>query len=135
MLGPTVNYVNCPMNYDTDMPLTNNDSIRKLFGTLAKEENYPVFFHCSIGTDRTGYTAFLMLTILGAKQEDIYRDYLFSNFGNIGGNRTTMNVLGFSIFIATQEGADLKEKAENYLLNLGVTMDEINSFRRIMIEN
>ena len=75
-----------------------------------------------------------MLTILGAKQEDIYRDYLFSNFGDIGGNRTTMNVLGFSLFIATQEGADLKEKAENYLINLGVTIEEINSFRRIMIE-
>lgn len=134
VLGPTVNYVNCPMSYDADMPIANNESIRTLFSLLAKEESYPLFFHCSIGTDRTGYTAFLMLTILGADPQDIYRDYLFSNFGDIGGNRTVLNVLGFTFFLATQEGSGFIEQAENYLLNLGVTMDEIESFRRIMIE-
>ena len=134
VLGPTVNYVNCPMSYDADMPVANDESIRKLFSLLAKEESYPLFFHCSIGTDRTGYTAFLMLTILGAKPQDIYRDYLFSNFGNIGGNRTVLNVMGFTFFLATQDGSGFTEQAENYLLNLGVTMDEIESFRRIMIE-
>ena len=134
VLGPTVNYVNCPMSYDADMPIANDESIRTLFSLLAKEESYPLFFHCSIGTDRTGYTAFLMLTILGADPQDVYRDYLFSNFGNIGGNRTVLNVLGFTFFLATQKGATFTEQAENYLINLGVTMDEIDSFRRIMIE-
>ncbi len=134
VLGPSVNYVNCPMSYGTDMPIASSDSIRKVFSLLAKEENYPLFFHCSIGTDRTGFLAYLMLLILEADKEDVFRDYLFSNFGNIGDGRSTANLLAFSLFLATQGGKDLYEMAENYLLDIGVTSDELRSFRRIMLE-
>ena len=134
VLGPSVKYVNCPMSYNTDMPVANSDSIRTIFSLLAKEESYPLFFHCSIGTDRTGFIAFLILSLLGAAQEDVYRDYLFSNFGDIGGERTTLNLLGFTAFISLQTGGNMLEKTENYLISLGVTMEEIQSIRRIMLE-
>ena len=39
-----------------------------------------------------------------------------------------------SLFLSQQEGEDYAEKAENYLLNLGVTEAEIEAFRDIMIE-
>lgn len=134
VLGPQVTYVNCPMTYEADMPVANDESIRTIFSLLAKEESYPLFFHCSIGTDRTGFIAFLALTLLGVSTEDVYRDYLFSNFGNIGSNRSVLNVMVHSFYLAMQEGADYAEKAESYLLNLGVTAAEIASFRAIMIE-
>lgn len=54
---------------------------------LADENNYPIVFHCAIGTDRTGYVAFLINTLLGVEKEALYRDYLFSNFGNLGASR------------------------------------------------
>lgn len=38
-----------------------------------------VVFHCSAGKDRTGFAAALLLSVLGADQEDIARDYLRSN--------------------------------------------------------
>ena len=134
VLGESVNYQNCPMTANDDMVTANDDSLRKLFTLLADESNYPLFFHCSIGTDRTGYSAFLMLTVLGVTEEDVYRDYLFSNFGNIGSNRTMLNVSGFALFLALQEGSTQQERAENFLLGIGVTKEQISSFRRIMIE-
>ncbi|MBQ7713070.1 MAG: tyrosine-protein phosphatase [Clostridia bacterium] len=134
VLGPTVTYLNCPMTYGANMPFANDDSIRKIFRTLSQKESYPLFFHCSIGTDRTGFIAFLALTLLGVSAEEIYRDYLFSNFGKIGRNRSVLNVMVHSLFLSQQEGEDYAEKAENYLLNLGVTEAEIEAFRDIMIE-
>ena len=134
VLGESVSYHNLPMSYDLDMLSANDDSLCELFRLLSDESNYPLFFHCSIGTDRTGYSAFLMLTVLGASQEDIYRDYMFSNFGAIGSDRTILNVMGFALYIALQEGATQQRKAENYLLSIGVKQEEIDAFRRIMIE-
>ena len=134
VLGSEVNYYNCPMTASSDMPVANDASIKKVFSLLADESNYPLFFHCSIGTDRTGYCAFLMLTVLGVETNAIYRDYLFSNFGNIGGNRTVYDVMAFSLFLALQDGDGYVEKAENYLYALGVTPEEITAFRNIMIE-
>lgn len=135
VLGASVNYQNCPMTAESDMLTANDASLRKLFSLLADESNYPLFFHCSIGTDRTGYSAFLMLTLLGVSEEEVYRDYLFSNFGNIGSKRTMTNVSGFALFLALQEGTTQQERAENFLLGIGVTKEQISSFRRIMIEN
>lgn len=39
-------------------------------------------FHCTEGKDRTGMIAAVLLTILGAKREDILKDYLFTNTVN-----------------------------------------------------
>ena len=44
-------------------------------------------FHCRIGTDRTGIVALLLLSMMGAGEEVLYRDYLASNFANIEGAR------------------------------------------------
>ena len=122
------------MTYNADMLSANDESLLKFFKLLADESNYPIFFHCSIGTDRTGFCAYLLLTLLGVKQEEVYRDYLFSNFGSIGGDRGLTNVGGFALFIAIQEGSTQAQKVENYLLSIGAKQQEIDAFKRIMIE-
>lgn len=45
---------------------------------LSKEENYPILFHCTAGTDRTGYLASLTLSILGVDRAVIEDDYALS---------------------------------------------------------
>lgn len=42
-------------------------------------EGVPVYQHCSGGKDRTGVMTMLMLTVLGASEEDIMSDYLLTN--------------------------------------------------------
>ena len=42
-------------------------------------EGKPVYAHCSGGKDRAGILALVVLTVLGASEEDILDDYLFTN--------------------------------------------------------
>ena len=93
ILGAEVNYYQCPMGYNGNMLINNEEMIKHIFSDiLSKEENYPLIFHCSIGTDRTGLIAFLIGGLLGVDVNDLYRDYLFSNFGDIGGSRSINNI-------------------------------------------
>lgn len=44
-----------------------------------KEDQLPVLFHCSVGKDRTGIITALLLYYFGASEEDIIKDYLYTN--------------------------------------------------------
>ncbi|MEY9843102.1 tyrosine-protein phosphatase [Streptacidiphilus sp. MAP5-3] len=46
---------------------------------LCHPERVPVFFHCTAGKDRTGWTAAIVLTALGVDREAVYEDYLLTN--------------------------------------------------------
>ena len=52
-----------------------NDSYRQLIGLINKG-NVPVLFHCSVGKDRTGVAAAVILLMLGASREEIIQDYV-----------------------------------------------------------
>ena len=52
---------------------------RKLFLSLADENELPALFHCTTGKDRTGWAAASLLTLLGVPKETIMKDYLRSN--------------------------------------------------------
>lgn len=136
VLGDGVNYFQCPMGWDNNMLTTNIPMVKHIFSDiLSKEENYPLIFHCSIGTDRTGMIAFLINGLLGVDINDLYRDYLFSNFGDIGGSR---DVIGITFnYVATLQGtkgSNMSEKIENYLLGIGVTQEELDSIKTILSE-
>lgn len=134
-LGPTVKYYQCPMDYNLGMDHIDNDpSLRKVFSILGDKNNYPTFFHCAIGTDRTGYIAWLINSCLGLEEEYIWRDYLFSNFGNIGGSRSKANIEnGYVKRIKETRGNTLKEKATNFLLDKGVKQEEIDVLKEMML--
>ena len=134
VLGDGVTYRNFPMVASNDMLSANDASISAFFACLADASSYPLYFHCSIGTDRTGFTAFLMLSVLGVDLLDVQCDYLFSNFGDIGGDRNIFNVTGFILYVNIFPGDTFAEKTENFLLSTGVTKEQIASFRKIMIE-
>lgn len=137
VLGETVKYYQCPMDYNLSMDDEfNNIALRKVFSILGDESNYPTFFHCSIGTDRTGYVAWVINACLGVEEEYLWRDYLFSNFGNIGGKRNMDNIKGGYVQkIKDFNGNTLKEKTTNYLLDKGVKQEEIDTLREMMLEN
>ncbi|OMP84965.1 Tyrosine-protein phosphatase [Diplodia seriata] len=43
---------------------------------LAREESYPVLWHCTQGKDRTGLVTMLTLFLLGVDMDDVQRDYM-----------------------------------------------------------
>ena len=136
VLGESVHYYQCPMNFDLSFDDEfNNIGLRRVFSLLGDKNNYPTFFHCSIGTDRTGYIAWLINACLGVEEEYLWRDYLFSNFGNIGSARKQSNIQNRYVKAINETSGDtLKEKATNYLLNKGVKQEEINVLREMMLK-
>ena len=143
-LGEDVNYYKCPMIYKsldgsdsvhTPARPQNYAEIRKIFAYFADESNYPLVFHCNIGTDRTGYISYLLNGMLGVSKEDLFRDYLFSNFGNIGGSRGLSRISDYVDAIDACKGETLADKVETYLTEtIGVPQEHIDSIRKILIE-
>ncbi|MBR1891649.1 MAG: tyrosine-protein phosphatase [Clostridia bacterium] len=133
VLGDTVKYYPCPMEY-TDLK-ANVQTVCHVFELLADRDNYPLFFHCDIGTDRTGYIAFLINGVLGVSEQDLNREYLLSNFGNIGSSRSLSGIKSAYVNeIKACSGATLKDKVENHLLGLGVKKTHIDALREYMTE-
>ncbi len=54
-------------------------AIGEFLTTLAKPASSPALFHCSSGKDRTGWTAAVLLTVLGVPKEQIIKDFERSN--------------------------------------------------------
>lgn len=139
VLGDTVEYYHCGMEWsDVVTAKDNYESIRDVFYLLSVKESYPLFFHCDIGTDRTGFIAYCVGAILGVDRESLQRDYLFSNFGNIGGSRSlgNKNFVAYADAIDNAKGETLAEKAEDYLVNtIGVRKSYIKKMREIMLED
>lgn len=139
-LGSDVEYKNIPMdwvmsssfNYLSDPKYY--PAIKEMFAFLADESRYPLIYHCNIGTDRTGLYAFLINGLLGVSEQDLYRDYLFSNFGKIGGSRSIKNIQAYVDRAKSFPGNTLAEKIENCLLGIGVPQSDINAVKAIMTE-
>lgn len=49
------------------------------FFSLLLASDEPTVFHCTAGKDRTGFAAALLLHALGARRDEILRDYLLTN--------------------------------------------------------
>ena len=113
--------------------------------------NKPVYFHCSLGRDRTGTTALLCLGILGVDEGEISKEYECTQFAPSGysvsgGEKVRMTRLsgvdydGAAKFIWDEYCKDgntyseFKDGVEKYLLEIGISQDDINTFRSIMLE-
>ncbi|MCQ2776429.1 MAG: tyrosine-protein phosphatase [Bacilli bacterium] len=109
----------------------NTESVKNIFETLADMDNLPVFYHCRIGTDRTGLTAILIYGLLGLSENEIFQDYLFSNFGNItqkryiGEKGGEDNILNYIEQIEAMPGETFKNKVYNTLLSIGLSKETL----------
>ena len=132
---PGVKYVQIPMKgTSAQLRAKNEKAVVDVFELLGDESNYPVIIHCSIGTDRTGYVAYLINGLLGVSADDLDRDYLLSNFAAIGSSRSVSRVQNDYInYIEALPGDTLSAKIEGYLLGLGVAQSDIDTVRRMML--
>ena len=122
--------------YETGVRYNNRDEYRKCFQLLARPENYPVYFHCTGGADRTGTLSYLIGALLGYSHEDLIHDYEFTTFSVYCERNsrpgTTYTFSDMYDYLFTLEGETMTEKVETYLLSIGVTADEIYNVRAIM---
>ncbi len=118
--------------------------VRAVFTRLA-EASGCALFHCATGKDRTGIIAALLLRVCGVSREDTAADYCVSQLylaeemaeqsAQLGGktplyaDTAGANMLEFLDGIAGQWGSE-----ENYLLESGVTPEQLAAIRAKFVE-
>ncbi len=105
-----------------------------IFAVLADEKNYPVYFHCAVGSDRTGTLAFLLSGVIGREDRYFYDDYELPSF-NENLKRYRYCRKGSELFNTFAKGdKPIRENVVAYLLRRGITQEQIDAIRRILLE-
>ena len=120
----------------------NSVRIRQVMDTLADINNYPVFYHCRIGTDRTGITGMMIGGLLGIPFNEVFQDYCFSNFAPIDGQRYPNkpsdpngdDPAKYIDEILAMPGETYQEQTYNALLSIGCKPETLNTIIDIMTE-
>lgn len=151
-LGSSVNFVNVSAPHYAQKASEHGiykssyqEALATAIRTFANEENYPIYMHCQIGRDRTGTLAFLINALLGVGEEDLYFDYELSFMSQSGCNDfvdgiTPSTFLGdhfwslYNYIDNYEDEGTLSEKTESFMLDLGITAEEIAAIRSIMLE-
>ena len=108
------------------------------------DQNRPVYFHCSLGRDRTGTVAMLTLGILGVPEGDISQEYEITQFSPPGyatstGEKTKMTRLadydGAANVIWEYAGeGSFQDGVNAYLLEIGISQEDIDKFKANMLQ-
>lgn len=142
-----VRYVNysCPYYWGgtdgIDSPLYRKN-LAGAIRVFANADNYPIFFHCSLGRDRTSMISMLLLGLLGVSKTDIYIDYEMSAFsyrGTMNGSSMTNLILAFENtyngIMQTTGKKTFQEACEAFLLDIHITPQEIAAIRSNLLED
>lgn len=156
-LGSSVTTIECFMDYGranssegiggNGVPYSNMsrnaERVRMVFDTLKDRNSYPLFYHCRIGTDRTGIIAVLLNGLLGVPFQEVIQDYCFSNFAPISGQRypnihknsTDGNgddPAKYIDEILAMPGKNFQEQTYNALLSIGIPEATLTSIIDIL---
>ena len=175
-IGGSVNYIKIPLgqyanilDYETwysldkseksgNFDANNKNAIKQIFELLADKNNYPIYFHCNAGADRTGTLALLINGLLGVDEQSLIKDYeltTISRYGkrlrssltednkaftetgvmqNDGGNYVAMGLFIDSLKSAYTDGGDINEAIYNYLIEyIGLSNDTLDKIKSIML--
>ena len=105
------------------------------FRVFCDRRNYPIYFHCIGGADRTGSLACILNGLLGVDADLLHRDWQYTWAGRKKPQQAPEKLWNNLMKgLSTFEGATLNEKIEKYVLSCGFTADDIAKFRKLMLE-
>lgn len=110
---------------------------------FADPANYPMIFHCSMGRDRTGTASLLILGLCGVDKDTLLHEFYVSSYsyqGHIADDEFAPMVSNIKGLISGLEKFGEKQDSlqtciENYLLHIGVTQEQMDSIRNILLED
>ena len=143
-LGSSVAFVhNSSSSYGGIFGSFGKGVMAKNFRVFCDAKNYPIVFHCIGGADRTGALGYVLNGVLGVSRQGIETDWEATFYPNIPGGgeekddeHVWNSEWHFNKGFAKYGGADAtwNERIELYLLDCGITREEIEKFRSIMLE-
>lgn len=135
-LGADIQWIHIPINAYNSFTPEQNNYFRDAIRVFADKKNYPIYFHCTGGVDRTGEIAFLLNAILDVEPEENFLDYEISSLSWFPRKRTIPYFAEWQAQIASFGKPDdsWRIKVANYLKSIGITNAEIESIRNIFIE-
>lgn len=131
---PTAAYLNSRIgSYTAAFSSSQKELFRQIFASYADVNNYPIYVHCVYGADRTGTVCYILNALLGVDEKTLIQDYEFTTFSDAGlrSAATNAEMKAFLTSFNALSGSTPAEKAENYLLSIGVTNEEISTIRGI----
>lgn len=140
--GKSVDMLHVDMSWNDLNYQKSSGNIKKIFDPLFDYviAGHPTYFHCSAGADRTGVVALLCEAILGVSQSDIDKDYELTSFYSgvstdaLARRRNETEWTREINIINTYTGTTFRDKAVNYMVSCGITIEKINAFRAAMID-
>ena len=120
-------------SYTAAFSSSQKELFRQIFASYADVNNYPIYVHCVYGADRTGTVCYILNALLGVDEKTLIQDYEFTTFSDAGlrSAATNAEMKAFLTSFNALSGSTPAEKAENYLLSIGVTNEEISTIRGI----
>ena len=128
--------------------------LKEIFNdVLSQEANYPIYYHCFGGADRTGTLAFLVNGLLGVSYTDLVIDFELTSYSSINSEHIRCHIPGFQHsydywpnlinqlktdsddYYSWDDDALLMDNIKNYLMyRCDVTEDAIKAIEKIMLE-
>lgn len=141
ILGNTVAYRNLSMDYYANAMNLNGTAYTTTVAVIKQlmqnvRSGIPTIYHCAAGADRTGTIGFILGALLGMSQSDLDKDYeltaFYPNTGYADRTRLNSQYLGMVNYLKRFSGNTFEQKMIAWALEAGITMSEINAFRRAM---
>ncbi|MBR3978746.1 MAG: tyrosine-protein phosphatase [Oscillospiraceae bacterium] len=138
-LGDRVKYISTRgIDYANSLSDKYAQEVRNEFLVFTDPDSYPLYAHCSSGRDRAGTLMFYVGALLGMSREQLLADYEMSYMSARsyakGDTKGHDWMVGFLSAFEALEGDTYQEKAENFWLSLGITQEQIDTVRSIMLE-
>jgi len=113
------------------------ERICRIFKLIASQETGAVLFHCTLGKDRTGVIAALLLLLVGVAQIDVIANYEVTNtyvksiFDKVRAFAPDIPAALFEsraeyIYSMLEHLMTNYQSIESYMIKIGVTEEEIN---------
>ncbi|MBQ8649017.1 MAG: tyrosine-protein phosphatase [Clostridia bacterium] len=115
--------------------MNDKETCKKLFDVLADENNYPIYYHCWGGADRTGTLACMLGVALGMCEKDTLLDYEITSL-SVWGDRNRVSDLYKSFLeeLESYEGDTFEDKIMSFIYSCGITEQQLNKIRGILLD-
>lgn len=141
VLGDDVLYINEQVNHNSNVFTRGYYSYDQRWARALKaiiealQNGQNAYFHCTWGADRTGTLAMLIEGLLGVSEADLSKDFELTAFCPDRYRDRTTDYWGPNIaYIKTLSGATLRDKIERFFIDAGLSKQQIDCLRAIMLE-